>query len=81
MLVGEETRGIQSTYAKLLEDLDIADDMAHRQTDFQGKTDDAAAGLEANVPKTKHMWMNCRSPEVIQLYGTAIEEVDEFKPT
>ena len=84
--VGEEKRGIQWTFAKRLEDLDFADDialLAQRQTDMQGKTDDAAAsagqiGLEANVPKTKHMRMNSRSQEAIRLYGTAIEEVDEF---
>ena len=70
----------------ICEDLDFADDialLAQRQTDMQGKTDDAAAsagqiGLEANVPKTKHMRMNSRSQEAIRLYGTAIEEVDEF---
>ena len=61
--VGEVKRGIQWTFAKRLEDLDFADDialLAQRQIDMQGKTDDAGThagqiGLEANVPKTKHM--------------------------
>ena len=63
--------------------LDFADDiarMAQRQTDKQWKADDAAAsaaqiGLAANVPKTKHMWINNRSSEAMQLYWIAIQEV------
>ena len=51
--------------------------------DMQGKTDDAGThagqiGLEVNVPKTKHMRMNNRSTEPIQMYGLPIEEVEEF---
>ena len=84
--VGEVKRGIQWTFAKRLEDLDFADDialLAQRQIDMQGKTDDAGThagqiGLEANVPKTKHMRMNSRSTEAIQMYGLPIEEVEEF---
>ena len=46
---------------------------------MQRKTYDVAASagqidLEANVPKTKHMQMNSRSQEAIQLYGTASED-------
>ena len=33
---------------------------------------------KAMYAKTKHMRMNSRSPEAIQLYETAIEEADEF---
>ena len=84
--IGEKKRGLQWTFAKRLEDLDFADDIAlltQRHLDMQEKTDDAGAsagqiGLEANVPKTKHMRMNSRSTEPIQLYGIAIEEVDEL---
>ena len=84
--VGEVRRGIQWTLAKRLEDLDFANDialLAQRQIDMQGKTDDAGThagqiGLEANVPKTKHMRMNSRSTEAIQMYGLPIEEVEEF---
>ena len=67
--------------------MDFADDialLAQRQIDKQGrKTDDAGThagqiGLEANAPETKHMRMNSRSTEAIQMYGLPIEEVKEF---
>ena len=60
---------IKWSFAKRLEDLDFANDialLAQRQTD--------------NVPvsKTKQMRMNSGSSEAIQLYGTAIEEVGKL---
>ena len=53
---------------------------------MQRKTNNVAAnavqmGLEANIPRTKHMLMNSRSLKAIQiqLFGTANEEVDEIR--
>ena len=56
-IVEENNRGVQWIFAKRLEDMDFADDialLAQRQPDMQGKTDDVVAsvrqiGLEANV--------------------------------
>ena len=84
--VGKGKRGLQWTFAKRLEDLDFADDIAllsQRGLDMQKKTEDTAdyaklIGMETNVPKTKHLRMNCTSSEHIQLHGADIEEVDEF---
>ena len=36
-------------------------------------------GMETDMPKTKHMIMNCTSCEPIQKHGSYIEEVDEFQ--
>ena len=84
--VGKGKRGLQWTFAKRLEDLDFADDIAllsQRCLDMQQKTEDTAdcakqIGMETNVPKTKHLRMNATSSERIQLHGADIEEVEEF---
>ena len=67
--VGKGKRRLQWTFAKRQEDLDFADDIAllsQRCLDMQQKNEDTAdcaklIGMETNVPKTKHLMMNCTS--------------------
>ena len=78
--------GLSWTMSEMLEDLDLADDIAllsHRHRDMQEKTNQlvtsaAKIGLKINVAKTKIMKINTRADEPITLDGTSMEEVNDF---
>lgn len=80
------TRGIRLTLFRGLEDLDFADDivlLSQRQTDMQEKTTSLvekaqSVGLRVSKKKTKHMRVNTKSVEPIQLKDQIIEDVDNF---
>ena len=73
--------------AKMLNDLDFADDitllessMSRAQSQLT-RTADAAAdlGLVISAPKTVFMTINCHPQPPLQVYGTSINHVTDFK--
>ena len=73
--------------AKMLNDLDFADDiallessMSRAQSQLTGTADAAAdLGLVISVPKTEFMTINCHPQPPLQVYGTSINHVTDFK--
>ena len=73
--------------AKILNDLDFADDIAllvssMSRAQFQlTRTADAAAelGLVISAPKTEFMTIHCHPQPTLQVYGTPINHVTDFK--
>ncbi|XP_041379018.1 uncharacterized protein LOC121391452 [Gigantopelta aegis] len=77
-------KGIQWTFANMLEYLEFADDiclLSHRH--IHAKTQDLATTaekteLKINIPKTKLMRMNTKSNKSIILHGDKVSEVDDL---
>ena len=73
--------------AKVLNDLDFADDIALLESSIPRAqaqlTRTAAAaedlGLIISVPKTEYMTVNCSSHPTLQVYGKCINHVSDFK--
>ena len=73
--------------AKVLNDLDFADDIAlleslmPRAQSLLTRTADAAAelGLVISAPKTEFMTIHCHPQPPLQVYGTPINNVTDFK--
>ena len=73
--------------AKVLNDLDFADDIAllestiPRAQEQLSRTAAAAEGigLTISVPKTEYMTINCSSQPPLQVYGESINHVPDFK--
>ena len=73
--------------AKILNDLDFADDIAllesstTRAQSQLTRTADAAAdlGLVISAPKTEFMTINCHPQPLLQVYGNLIKHVTDFK--
>ena len=78
--------GIQWTFMKQLEDLDLADDislLSHKQQDAQEKLYRVAeeaekTGLQINIGKTEAMRVNNKQEDPLQLHQETIKEVDKF---
>ena len=73
--------------AKILNDLDFADDIALLESSITRaqsqltRTADAAAdlGLVISAPKTEFMTINCHPQPLLQVYGNLIKHVTDFK--
>ena len=73
--------------AKILNDLDFADDIALLETSIARaqlqltRTSQAAAdlGLTISAPKTEFMTINCHPNPPLQVYGSAIKHVSDFR--
>ena len=82
----QKKTGIQWTFAKQLEDLDFADDIAllsHKQQDAQEKLGRVAeeaekTGLRININKTEVMRVNNKQQDPIRLQQENIKEADKF---
>ena len=78
--------GIQWTFHKQLEDLDLADDivlLSHKQQDAQEKLNRVAeeaskTGLKINTSKTEVMRVNSRQQDPIQLQQEDLKEAEKF---
>ena len=73
--------------AKVLNDLDFADDIALLESSISRaqsqltRTANAAAdlGLIISAPKTEYMVINCHPQPPLEVYGNAINKVEDFK--
>ena len=73
--------------AKLLNDLDFADDIALSESSIPraqvqlARTAAAAAdlGLIISTPKTEYMTINCNPHPTLQVYGDPIKHVSDFR--
>jgi len=87
--VGVETHPRRSRRypAKLLNDLDFADDISllesaipRAQTQLTNTASEAdVVGLIINIPKTEYMTVNCGPHTPLKVYGSPIKQVDDFR--
>ena len=72
-------------HAEMLNDLDFADDIALLESSMSWaqsqltRTADATGDLVISTPKTEFMTINCHPQPPLQVYGTSINHVTDFK--